>query len=312
MAVESVLADGDAPYNPLLFVGPSGTGKSHLASGLLGAWKSRFRRRPAVRVTATDFARQLAEAIQTKTTEDFARRYRRLSLLVFEDLQHLAEKGAAQRELRFTLDALAGAGARLVFTCAALPSELPGIDAGLKSRLEEGLTVPLAPPGRETRAVIVRRLAESLGLQVPDEAAQVLTHGLRVTVPELSGALKQLSGADRTGLNAEAARRFVARQNGTNEPTLHRIASTTARYFSLPLANLKSASRRRQVAIARAVAMYLARDMTSQSLQEIGRYFGSRDHTTVSYGCHVTEGRLKTDPQVRHAVVALQDRLKEP
>ena len=312
LAVESVLSDTDEGYDPIVFYGPSGTGKSHLALGLAAAWKARFRGRPVAYVTAPDFARQLTDAIQTKTVEDFAGRYRRLSLLVFEDVNHLVDKQPAQRELLFTFDALMNAGSRLVFTSRAVPGKLPGMLLELRMRLGGGLTVPVVPPGREARLVVLRDLARIMAVQLPEPAAGVLADGLSRTVPQLSGALRELAGPAGAPIDVEMARRYVAERNGSPEPSTHQIALTTARYFSLPLAELKSASRLRRVATARAVAMYLARDLTGKSLLEIGRYFGGRDHTTVSYGCHVTEERLETNPEVRQAVLVLQERLKDP
>lgn len=309
LAVESVLGDADDGYDPVVFYGPTGTGKSHLALGLATAWKARFRGRPVAYVTAPDFARQLTDAIQTKTVEDFAARYRELALLVFEDVNYLVDKQSAQRELLFTFDALLSAGSRLVFTSRSLPAALPGTLLGLRTRLGGGLTVPLAPPGREARLVVLRELARSLEIGLTEPAAAVLADGLSMTVPELSGALRELA-RHAAAIDVEAARRYVAEHNGSPEPSTHLIALTTARYFSLPLAELKSPSRLRRVATARAVAMYLARDLTGNSLLEIGRYFGGRDHTTVSYSCHVTEERLETDPEVRQAVLVLQETLK--
>jgi len=309
-AVESVLGDAGAGYDPVVFYGPTGTGKSHLALGLATAWKAPFRGRPVNYVTAPDFARQLTDAIQTKTVEDFTARYRELSLLVFDDVHHLADKPLVQQELLLTFDALAGAGSRLVFTSRTLPAELPQMLLGLRARLGAGLTVPLAPPGREARLVVLRRLARNLEITLSDAAAGVLAHGLRMTVPELCGALRAMAGPGPASIDEETARGYVVECDGSPEPSTHHIALSTARYFSLRLAELKGASRLRRVATARAVAMYLARDLTGNSLLEIGRYFGGRDHTTVSYSCHVTEERLQTDPEIRQAVLVLQEALK--
>ena len=310
VAVESVVGDADGGYDPVVFYGPTGTGKSHLAVGLATAWKAQFRGRPVGYVTAPEFARQLTDAIQTKTVEDFASRYRGLSLLVFDDVHYLADKPLAQQELLFTFDALASAGSRLVFTSRSLPAELPKTLLGLRTRLGGGLTVPLAPPGRDARLLLLRYLGRSMEIQLSDAAAELLADGLKMTVPELCGALREIAGPRGTLIDEQAARRYLPRRYGASGPSTHQIALTTARYFSLPLADLKSASRLRRVATARAVAMYLTRDLTGNSLLEIGRYFGGRDHTTVSYSCHVTEERLETDPEIRQAVLVLQETLK--
>jgi len=309
VAVEAVLSDADDGYSPIVFCGPSGTGKSHLAWGLAALWKARFRKKPSVYVTATDFARELADSIQTKTVDDFSARYRQLSLLVLEDVHHLAGKRPAQQELIFTLDALANAGARVVLTCSGPLAEVPGIAPGLRSRLAAGLVVPLFPPGREARLMILRRVAQARGVALSDPAQDVLADGLSVTVPELFGVVIELGisgGAQGRVIDVESARRYVARRNGSASLSLREIALNTARLFSLKLADLRSPSRRRAVVAARGVAIYLARNLTTETLAEIGQYFGGRDHTTVSYGYRKTEQLLETENEVRQAVLALQ------
>ena len=312
VAVRSVLDEPGDGYSPIVFFGPSGTGKSHLAFGLATAWKARFRRRPVVYTTATDFARELADAIQTKTAHDFSLDYRRASLLVVEDVDHLAGKRAAQRELRSILDALTD-GARVVVTATVAPGQLQGISLGLRSRLAAGLAVPLARPGHDARLAILGRLADVQGLELGGAAAELLAKRLNVAVPELLSVLTQLQFSLPTRgsvIDLETAQRFLARQNRASPPSVHQIALATARHFSLKLADLRSTSRRRAVVTARAVAMYLTRSLTGESLDRIGLYFGGRDHTTVSYGCRKTEERLEAEPEIRHAVLALKERLE--
>ena len=315
VAVQSVLDGADNAYSPIVFYGRSGTGKSHLAFGLACAWKARFRRRAGVYVTATDFARNLTDAIQTKTVDDFSARYRQVSLLVLEDVGYLAGKPAAQQELTFTLDALLDAHSHVVVTARAIPGHLGGIMPGLRGRLAAGLAVPLVVPSRDTRLAILRRLSDLQDFGLSDAAAGVLADGLNVTVPELFGALTQLhtwARIDGGVIDVESARRHVAKRNDCGTPSLHQIALTTARHFSLTLKALRGPSQGRAVATARGVAMYLARTLTTESLARIGRYFGHRDHTTVSHGCQKTYARCQTQSDIHHAVLALQERLQTP
>jgi chromosomal replication initiator protein len=313
VAVQAVLGETDRGYCPIVFYGPSGTGKSHLAVGLATAWKACFRREPVIYVTAVDFARGLGDAIQTKTVDDFTAQYRRVSLLVLEDVGHLAGKEAAQRELMFTLDALSDAQSRVVLTSGVIPSELEGISAGLRGRLTAGLAVPLVPPSRDSRFVILRLVAESRGFELSEAAAGLLADSLSVTAPELFGAaaeLEMLARIDGGAIDVKAVERYLVERNGTEQPSIHEIALGTAKHFSLTLKELRGPSRRRAVATARAVAMYLARSLTTESLQQIGQYFGRRDHTTVSHSCQKTEERLEIEPDVRRAVFELQKLLQ--
>lgn len=312
-AVESVLEQTVLSYSPLVLYGPSGCGKSHLATGLVAAWTATSRRRTALCLTALDFARELHDALETQTLDDFRERWRRTSLFVVEDVGLLVEKPAAQRELVLTLDACEEEGQLVVVTASAAPAQLPGLIPALTSRLSAGLLVPLARPGRDARLEIVRRLAELRSLRWQEALMEVFAEGLEGTVPELFGALVQLELSARVEgevVDAERIRRYLAERNGLQALSIGEIARATAGHFALKVADLRSPSRRRAVVTARGVAMYLARTLTGMSYQQIGRYFGGRDHTTVSYGCLTTEKLLETEPAIRESVELLQRRLR--
>ncbi|MEN6450465.1 MAG: DnaA/Hda family protein [Thermoguttaceae bacterium] len=274
--------------------------------------------------TAVDFARELADAIETQAVDEFRAKHRCASMLVVEDLGQLAtpksEKLSAQEELVRTIDALTVDGRWVVVTASAPPAELPGIIPMLQSRLTEGLVVRLSPPGPETRLALLRQLAAMRQIDLPDPVAEVLADGVGGTARDLAAALIELAvygaagGATRDGqhdfaeggLDVAAARRYLARRRGDRQPSLHEIALATARHFSLRLSDLKSASRRRALVAARGVAVYLARDVAGQRLEQIGRYFGGRDHTTVLHNYRTTKESLTNDPAIRAAVEQLQ------
>ena len=312
-AVQSVLENAAPNFSPLVLYGPSGCGKSHVATGLVAAWTAASRRRTALCVTAVDFARELHDAVETQTLEDVRERYRRTSLFVLEDVGLLAEKPTAQRELALTLDTCEEEGQFVVVTASAAPAQLPGLIPALVSRLSAGLSVPLARPGRDARLEIVRRLAELRSLRWQEAVVEAFAEGLEGTVPELFGALVQLelsAQVEGAAIDAERIRRYLAERNGLQALSIREITRATARHFSLKVADLRSPSRRRAVVTARGVAMYLARTLTGMSYQQIGSYFGGRDHTTVSYGCTTTEKLLETEPAIRESVEVLQRRLR--
>jgi len=315
VAAESVLGGHPARYLPIVFCGHTGLGKSHIALGLAAAWRASFPGRPAVCTTAVDFARQLADAIETKTLDGFGTRYRKAALLVMEDLDHLSEKPAAQEELAYTLDALADSRSFAVLTARAAPGQLASLLPRLRSRLAAGLTVPLAPPGPAARRVIVQRLAEAQGVALPESAAQALADEMAATVPALRGALLQFKlKAELDGRPLELATvvDYLSERARRKVPTIEQIAKATARHFSLKRSDLRSSSRARSVVAARGVAMHLARMLTTDSLEQIGRYFGGRDHTTVSHNCRKMEELLEREPIVRQAVFQLHQKLQTP
>ncbi len=317
VAVRSVIDQPDTSYNPLVLYGPSGSGKSHVAQGLATVWKARSRRDRVVSTTAVDFARELAEAIESQAVEEFRVKYRTANLLVFEDLGMLATgksgKLSAQEEFIHTLDAMLAADGWVVVTASAAPAELPGLLPALQSRLAAGLTIPLAPPGPAARLAVLQQLAALRKVQLPEPVAQVLADGLTGTVPELAGALIHLAMGDPLGdakpIDLPSVRRYLAQRNRQQQPSLHEIALATARHFSLRLADLRSPVRRRALVTARGVAVYLARHFAGESLQEIGRYFGGRDHTTIMHSCRKIEEILKSDPTIHAAIEQLRKEL---
>lgn len=303
--------------NPLVFFGPSGCGKSLLVGELARGWRELHGSSPkdGARVVckpAVQFAQDFKAAVETQDVEQFRKEHRRAGLLIIEDIMHLAGKDAAQRELRGTVDALVRNGRRLVVTASLAPGQWPDIIGDLQARLVEGLTVPLAFPSRESRETILALLAADREVELPRAVAALLAAAIDGPASNLSGALNQLmlANQNRRGITLEETRAYLSRREGPRQPELREIATATARSFSLKVIELRSRSRARAVVTARGVAMYVARQLTHNSLQQIGHYFGGRDHTTVLHGCRRTEELLNTEPAVQRAVEQVQDKLR--
>ncbi|MBN1909995.1 MAG: ATP-binding protein [Pirellulales bacterium] len=318
VVVEAVLDEADSvgqirKYNPILLHGPTGAGKSHLVQGLVSAYRAKWSKRRAVCMTASQWAQQWTDALEAQATDEFRRRHRGAHLLVIEDLTQLADKPKVQEELSCTIDAVLANGNRMMVTASLPPGQWPRIAPTLRSRLEGGLVVVLSPPGPAARAVLLRQLADQRGLAVDESAVSVLAEGLKGTARDLMGALADLQLQGRSSgrpVDERTVRGYLAARRGRQPVQLPEIAVATARSFSLKLAQLRSRSRSREVVIARGVAMYLARRLTDQSLGEIGKYFGGRDHTTVLHGCRRTEERLQDEPEVQQVVAQLQCKLQ--
>lgn len=303
--------------SPLVLYGVPGTGKSHLAQGLAAEWQRLHPSEQVVCVTAAEFARQYAQAVEDRTINHWRLRFREADLLVLEDLTTLATKPAAQTEWLHTLDAVADRLGLVVITSRLAPQEMNGLSTGLQSRLSAGLSIGLSPPEAAARRAIVARLVAARGLKITETALRLLADSMPVTVPELAGAVSSLAlVAEQSGkrgvpatINEQSVREVLAGGEHRRAPTLQHIARQTARYFTLHVAELKSPSRRRTVVMARDVAMYLARQLSGKSLKQIGQFFGGRDHTTVLHGCRKTESLMQTDPLTHGAVVELRQGL---
>lgn len=312
VAATAVLEEPTSAYNPLVLCGPSGSGKTHLSGGLFRAWKSLHPRRPASLVTATDFAREYRDAVETKTEDQFHVSYARTRLLVIENLDELNGRSSAQRAFAVLLDQLISCHTWVVVTSRTTPARLSGLQQALQARLTSGLTLQLALPSVETRLVILDRVARLRGVAVDDRVLETLAEGLALPVPEFIGALVQLEGEARllgTAITLAAVQRLLTDRRDTRRPSLSQIGKAAAKHFGSSVADLRGPSRRRAIVTARNVAMYLARNLTETSLHRIGTYFGNRDHTTVAHGCRKTEERMQSEPAIRDAVAELQTRL---
>jgi chromosomal replication initiator protein len=309
-AVRSIFETDLPNYNPLVFYGADGTGKTHLAHGLASAWIARYRHRNDVRcTTALGFARELAEALETQALDEFRGRYRNARLVIIDDVHRLAGKSAAQLELLGTIDALVDAKSPVVATVSSAFPDIPGLIPALLSRLAGGLAVPLSLPRTAARLAILRLLVVHLGIQWPDECASLLAAGFAATVPELHGAL--LSLAHKAAMRDEAVsprmvQALIAKRAPAQPPSLREIAGATAKYYSLKAGDLRGLSQRRSIVLARDMAIYLARWHTDASLKQIGRFFGRRDVSTIKHGYRQTETLLKTDAAAQQALRSLR------
>jgi len=312
-AVHAVFDDEPDGYSPLVFYGPTAVGKSHLARGLAAEWRSLNRSFRVEYTTAANFAEEFDEAIETRAVDEFRERYRTLSMFVCEDVELLAGATstgiAVQDEFIHTLDALLSSDSRVVVTACSAPHRLSVLLPGLRSRLTAGLAVPLRMPGLGVRLAMLRHLAAVCSINMTEAALRLLADGLSTTVPELFDALVQLDESAQPttrGIDVESVRCYLASRNGLQAPALDELAAEAAQYFSLKLSDLRSPSRRRKVVTARNVAVYAARHLTDASFQQIGRYFGGRDHTTIMHGYYKLKAMLEVDPAVRSAVEQLQ------
>ncbi|HEV7222090.1 MAG TPA: DnaA/Hda family protein [Pirellulales bacterium] len=318
--LERGLLERGASYSPLVLYGPPGCGKTHLARDLAQQWPRRHKRARVVCLSAAELAEQYVEALEEHAIDGWRARLRGADLLVLEDLGQIAAKPLVQGELLHVLDALADREASVLVTSRLAPAEMTTLAPGLQSRLSGGLCAPLTAPGVLARQEILRQLAATRRLVIDERTMRKLAEALAVTAPELAGALAQLelfaraqppatlgeSAIRESAIRESVVERYLASRETPKQPSLQGIASHTARYFALKVAELKSPSRRRAVVVARDVAMYLARQMTGKSLKQIGEFFGGRDHTTVLHGCRKTEGLIQSDPGTQLAVLELR------
>lgn len=303
-------------WSPVALIGPSGSGKSALAQSVFQAWSQSEGGKHAehtLSLTAVDFRRRLDEAIGASASSeqsiaDFRSRMRGLRLLVLEDLHRLTPKTHILQELVATLDALDQSGGLLLATSLRPLTEIAGLPHSLISRFAGGLTIDIAPPALEARTELLRESAQQTGCQIEPAAAVELADSIpgdarRVT--QVAELLRERFGARRK-IGRRQARAFLEEQQRPGSPALRDITTTVARYYSLSVRNMRSSSRKQSVVLARAVAIFLARELTPLSYEDIGRYFGGRDHTTIMHNHSRISSRLAKDRALRSAIEELR------
>ncbi|MDO4585549.1 MAG: DnaA/Hda family protein [Planctomycetia bacterium] len=300
---------------PLLFYAPFGYGKSHLAEGIFHTWQAFHPQGQAKICSARDFSKHWLTFQKTQTITEFYHIYRKLDLLVLEDIHELVTMDATQEVLIYTLDRFYQRNARVVLTSAQPLSVLPLVPK-LASRLRGGVSLRIEAPGIETRRAILDLQEHARGMQFSAEALDRLaerSYQAGISVYEMLTNRRQLEWQRRTSEREEVTawevERFFEKKTENAPLTIAVIAKTTAKYYGVRLSDLRSKSRRATLVAIRDVVYYLTRKMTQKTFAEIGEYFGGRDHTTILHGYQQVEQRLKTDPDTRRAVEFLYNDL---
>jgi len=295
---------------PLVYLqGPSGVGKSALVAAALKAFQKQHPRALCESLTAAQFSAQFAEASEDSTIPLFQAALRELDLLILEDLQAIEGRPESVSQLLHLLMALLQRGARVVVTAARAPGTLAGFPPRLVSRLRGGVTVRIRPCDADGRAKLLRHFARHARVNLPVETAVWLGNRLAVTHAELMSVIPRLDALGRQHhrpLDLELARRFLAADEPVTPPSLAAIGKAVASEFGVRVSELRSSSRARQFAFPRQVAMWLTRHLLPTSLQEVGAYYGGRDHTTVVHACQQIARQLETDPLLQARIDKLQ------
>jgi chromosomal replication initiator protein len=287
----------------LALFGRSGTGKTHLSRGVVRHWQQERGVDAAVYVTASDFRRQFAAAVGNESLLEFRRRYRGCQLLAVDDLHQLPATKHLWQELRYTLDVHEEQGGVVVVTSTRPATMLSNLPPDLRSRLAAALTLQLAAPGDAARALIVRQVSAALGRNVSNDAAQRLAAGVSGTASELLGALFELWTATLTNdRNDMASANRVLAARAARRPSVHEIIAVVARYCVQSQKLLKSASRKQSTVFARALVVYLARELNAATYDEIGRALGGRDHTTIMHNYHKIDSDRKLDAAIQETI----------
>ena len=320
-AAMQVVGQPGVAYNPLFLYGGVGLGKTHLLNAIGNAYLAR---NPGARIAylhAQTYFDEMVLAIQRRTPHDFKRKYQSLDLMLIDDIQFLGNRDRTQEEFFYTFEALLSARKQMVITGDTYPRHLSAFQERLISRFGSGLIVEIEPPELELRVAILLRKGEKLKTERPDfphlpeDVAYFIAKNVRSNVRELEGALirtlayASFRNLELTGDVAREASRDLLKQN-QRPVSIEQIQKTVADQFKIRIADMYSKRRPANIARARQVAMFLAKEMTQKSFPEIGDAFGGRDHTTVMHAVkRITELRQK-DPDLNHQIHLLEQSLQ--
>ncbi|MDK2982263.1 MAG: chromosomal replication initiator protein [Chloroflexota bacterium] len=311
-AASQAVAENPAnAYNPLFLYGGVGLGKTHL----LHAIGNEITRRgqSVLYVSSEEFTNDLINAIRKHDTASFRDRYRKIDVLLIDDIHFIAGKESTQEEFFHTFNTLHGQNKQIVISSDRPPKAMVTLEERLRSRFEWGLIVDIQPPELETRLAILRSKAEKSGREVHNDILEYIARQIQTNIRELEGALTRvLAYSDLSGRPLDIDLAKIALVDflpdvGTPDPA--QILDTVAKAYNLSHEELLSRNRSKSIALPRQVAMYLLREIGNESLPQIGEALGGRDHTTVMYACEKVADLIERDDHFRRQVFQIRDQL---
>lgn len=291
LAHASCVAVSQSPgdtYNPLFVYGSVGLGKTHLLHAICQEAQKKFKTRTIQFLNCEEFVNSFIDAIEKGLIRDFQNQFRTVDMLVIDDVQFLHEREQSQEEFFHTFNALYNKRKQIILSADSPPSEILSLEDRLMSRFKWGLVARIDSPSYETRVAIVKKKAHLRGLSVSEEIAEYIAHKIQANIRELEGALTIIyAQAMSSGepITLELAQKALGDEtiSAAKQISITEIIDVVTRYFNVRLADLQSKKRSQSIALPRQICMYLARNMTRHSLEEIGGHLGGRDHTTVMH-----------------------------
>ena len=300
-------------YNPLFIYGTVGLGKTHLLHAVCRETQNSIPDAKIQFLSCEEFVNRFINAIETGSMAQFKSQYRNVDLLVLDDVQFLRERDQSQEEFFHTFNALYDNRSQIVLSADAAPGEIPSLPERLTSRFKCGLVARIDAPSYETRIAIVQKKARLRGMKIPEDVAEYIAGRVKANIREIEGALTTLYALVGTGQD-EITKEFARIALGEGESTDKNISITdiikaVTTYYDVRPADLQSKKRSQSITMPRQICMYLARSLTSHSLEEIGGHLGGRDHTTVMHACGKIAELQQSSEKIQLQLVELTKRI---
>ncbi len=309
------VANKQDTYNPLFIYGPSGIGKTHLLFAITNEIKRKGRSVRFVYKKCEEFTNEMIAALKNGTMDRFRAKYRTAEVLLIDDIQFIAGKTAIQEEFFYTFNALYENNKQIILTSDRPPKEISPLEERLCTRFEWGIIADIQPPSEELRNAIIRQKADSLGIVIPEDALAFLTNSLQKNIRQIEGAIKKIhavSSLASVPITLDMCRRAIADivTNGEPSPvTVERIFKVVAENYGVSVDEIKGQKRNASIAMARHMCIYLVRNNTNLSLEDIGKRF-DRDHSTVISSIKRIEEEKEKSPATAALIDELNGKIK--
>jgi chromosomal replication initiator protein len=314
-ASQSVSERPGGAYNPLFLYGGTGLGKTHLLHAIGNAVMERSPRRRVLYITGEAFTNEFILGIQQGAADAFRSRFRKIDVLLIDDIQFIADKERTQEEFFHTFNTLHSAGKQIVITSDRTPKEISLLEERLRSRFEWGLIADISSPDLETRIAILRSKVEESGVIVADEVLEQVARRVQSNVRELEGALTRLVAVGRLSgmpVTMELAARVLSEAVYPSPKRIlepEQVVAVVAEHYGVTVEQLRGPKRDREIVVPRQIAAYLSREETDASLVRIGGALGGRDHSTIIHACGKIEREMSYDAELRREVALLREAL---
>jgi len=298
-------------YNPLFIYGPSGLGKTHLMSAVVNEIKKKKHDLSVVYIKGDDFTNELIESLSKQEMNKFRDKYRKCDILLIDDIQFIAGKVSTQEEFFHTFNALYEEHKQIILSSDRPPKDIQTLEERLKTRFEWGLIADIQPPDLELRIAIIKKKAEQIKVDLPEEVLNYLAENLRSNIRQIEGAVKKLSAQsflNGTAITVETAENCLHELLGGAEPvnvTVEKIFTSVYKKYGIPKDELTGKKRSKEIANARHVTIYLIRKITEMSFPNIGKIF-EKDHTTILASYEKIEKRLFSDPMFQVEIMEIE------
>jgi len=318
----AALAVAESPseaYNPLFVYGGSGMGKTHLMHAI-GIYL--LENNPNINVlyvSSEMFTEELIRALREKKMSEFKNKYRKVDVLLIDDIQFLEKKDTTQEEFFHTFNTLYDSNKQIIISSDKAPNELKGLEERLVSRFQWNLIADIQPPDYETRIAILTKKAENMNIEVDDDLYDVIcmiAEKIKDNIRELEGAFTRIVSFSQL-MHEKPDKNFARRvlkdilTDGEIKVTPEKIKKMVCKHYNVKMADLESSKKQNSIAFPRQVAMYLIREMTEYSLPKIGQMFGGKHYTTVMYACDKIDEQVKDDPGFAEVIEGLKESIMD-